>query len=170
MRAEKQCLLDEIKEKIESSKGFIVANYRGLTAMQFRAFRDKLVEQGGEFEVVQKRVFMKALQASSRSVSLKEMTGHVGVIFAYKDIISLAKDTIKYSSENEDAISFLVGHIDGEYYAAEEIETLTKLPSLAQLRSQVLGLFGATCSQMVGSCQAVLSSVLFCLEGKVNKE
>lgn len=170
MREEKQLLLDEVKEKIESSKGFIITRYASFTAPRAREFRDKMAEIGGEFEVVKKRVFIKAAEICGIKLDLSSLGGHVGVIFAHEDTTQLAKTALKYGEENDNAIAILGGRIDGEAYSGSDVEAIAKLPGLAELRAQILGLFEAPMAQTVGSIQAVLTSVLYCLEEKSKKE
>lgn len=170
MRAEKQLLLDEIKEKIEGSKGFIIARYQGFTAGRSRKFRDYVAEVGGEFEIVRKRIFLKAAKASGYEINLDDLEGHIGIVFAYEDATRIAKSTVKYGDDNEKSVAVLGGHIEGEYCSAEEVEAIAKLPSLPELRAQILGLFEAPMSQTVGALQAVLTCVLYCLEEKSKKD
>lgn len=170
MREEKQLLLDEVKEKIENSKGFIITRYASLTAFRAREFRDKMAEIGGEFEVVKKRVFMKAAETCGIKIDLETLSGHVGVIFAQDDTTQIAKAAVKYGEANENAIALLGGRIEGESCSAEDVEAIAKLPGLSELRAQVLGLFEAPMAQTVGALQAALTSILYCLEEKSKKE
>ena len=169
MRAEKQFLLDEIKEKIEGSNGFIVARYQGFSPAQSREFRDSVAELGGEFEVVKKRVFVKA--ASTMGIEFEDASfeGHVGVLFANDDATALAKSAVKYGEQNDDAISVLGGHMDGQLMSAEEVVAVAKLPGINELRAQIVGLLQAPMSQTVGAMNAALTAVLHCLEEKSKK-
>lgn len=169
MRAEKQLLLDEIKEKIEGSNGFILARYQNFTAARARAFRDHVAEVGGEFEVVRKRVFIKAALEKGIEIDVSGLEGHVGIVFAHDDVTSVAKSTVKYGDDHDKSVAVLGGHIEGEFCSAEEVEAIAKLPSLNELRAQLLGLFEAPMSQTVGAIQAVLTCVLYCLEEKSKK-
>lgn len=169
MRAEKQFLLDEIKEKIDSSKGFIVASYKDFDASKARAFRDQVAEVGGEFEVVRKRVFIKAAQSAGIELDSTLFEGHVGVVFANEDTTRLAKSTVKYSEDNNEAISVLTGQIDGEVVSKEDITALAKLPSLEELRAQIVGLLQAPMAQTVGAMNQALTAVLVCMEEKGKK-
>lgn len=170
MRAEKQLLLDEITDKIEGSKGFIIASYSDFSAARAREFRDTVAESGGEFEVVRKRVFAKAAAASGLQIDVEALKGHVGIIFAESDASQVAKATVKYGDANGKAVAVLGGQIEGEYCTAEEVEAIAKLPSLPELRAQILGLFEAPMSQTVGTLQAALASILYCLEEKSKKD
>src|SRR5690625_2274873 len=166
MRAEKQLLLDEIKEKIEESSGFVIAKYQNFSAMRAREFRDHVAEVGGEFEVVRKRVFIKAALEAGVELDEKALEGHVGIVFACDDVTQVVKSTVKYGDENNKAVAVLGGHIEGEFCSAEKVEAIAKLPSLQQLRAQILGLFEAPMSQTLGAIQAILTSVPYCLEEK----
>src|ERR1044071_9348759 len=99
MRAEKQLLLDEIKEKIEGSKGFVALNYQNFTAAKAREFRDKMAEVGGEFEVVRKRVFIKAAESVGIKIDAKLLTGHVGIVFAQDEPTPVVKGAVKFGEE-----------------------------------------------------------------------
>lgn len=170
MRAEKQFLLDEIKEKIEKSNGFVVACYQNFTPAQAREFRDQIAEVDGEFEVVKKRVLIKA--ASTLGIEFEDgsFEGHVGVLFASEDPLPIAKKAVKYGEDNSDAIRVLAGHMEGQVMSAEEVVAVAKLPSKDELRAQIVGLFEAPMSQTVGVMNAIMTSIMHCLEAKANKE
>lgn len=169
MRAEKQFLLDEIKEKIEKSNGFVVASYNKLTPNKARDFRDQLAEIGGEFEVVKKRVLIKA--ASTLGIQFEDgsFEGHVGVLFASEDPLPIAKKAVKYGEDNDNAIAVLAGHMDGLVMSAQEVVAVAKLPSKDELRAQIVGLLQAPMSQTVGVFNAAITSILHCLEAKSKK-
>jgi len=170
MREEKQLLLDEIKEKIETSKGFIVAQYQNLTAPRARELRHLLADAEAEFEVVRKRVFSKAVEAAGIRLIDVDLQGHIGIVFAHGDTTAAVKKVVQYGDENEKAVAVLGGIIDGTACSAEEVEAIAKLPSLNVLRAQLLGLFEAPMSQTVGALQAVMTSILYAMEEKSKKE
>lgn len=162
MRAEKQLLLDEIRDKIEGTSSFIVARYQGMTTEKARTFRDIVAQAKGEFEVVRKRVFLKAVQAAGLQLNVEILKGHIGVIFTDADPAELSKIALKYSEENEKAIQIIAGQIQGEIYSGEDLEALAKLPPLEELRAQFLGLLEAPMGQTLAVMDAVMTSVPYC--------
>lgn len=170
MREEKQLLLDEIKQKIEESKGFVIAGYKNFSAARSREFRDKMAEVGGEFEIVKKRVFIKAAETIGLKLNICDYEGHIGIVFAHQDVVSLAKNAVKFSEDNDKAVMLLGGQIDGALCNAEDVEAIAKLPGINELRAQFLGLLEAPMAQTIGAVQAVLTSILYCLEEKSKKE
>ncbi len=167
MREEKQLLLDEVKEKIEESTGFVVACYKGLNAIRVREFRDHISEAKGEFEVVRKRIFVKAAKEAGIDFDPSLLEGHIGVIFAKEDALLVLKAALKHG---EETIRFLGGRIDGEVCTAEEIEAIAKLPALPELRAQVVGLIQTVLAGPVTVMQAALTGVLCCIDEKAKKE
>jgi large subunit ribosomal protein L10 len=170
MRAEKQLLLDEVKEKIDSSNGFVIASYKGMTAQKARAFRDTVASANGDFEIVRKRVFAKAAEKVGIKLDADVLKGHVGILFAKDDALAISKIAVKYGEENEQGLKILGGMIEGTYCSGEELEAMTKLPGINELRAQLLGLFEAPMAQTVGALDAALTSLLYCLDEKSKKE
>lgn len=170
MRAEKQFLLDEIKDKIDNANGFVITRYKGFTANKAREFRDLVSNQEGEFEVVRKRVFLKALEKSGIPLKLDDLEGHVGVIFSSKDVAALTKMAVKYSDENEKALEVLGGKIDQDIYSAGDMVAISSLPGIQELRAAFLGVVEAPMRDVVSVFDAHLSGLLNCLEEKAKKQ
>ena len=91
MKEEKKLLLREVEEKITASQGFILLRYLGFTAAHSRSFRNNLSGVSAEFEVLKKKIFFKALETSGVEMDPEDSEGHLGVVFAYGDPVSAAK-------------------------------------------------------------------------------
>jgi len=169
MRAEKQLLLDEIKDKIEGSKGFVALNYQNFTSARARDFRGKMADVGGEFEVVRKRIFVKAAESLGLQFDAKQLKGHVGIVFACEDATAVVKGAVKFGEDNDKTVTVLGGHIDGAVCTAEDVEAIAKLPGLQEMRAQLLGLLEAPMAQTAQIHHAILASVLYCIEEKGKK-
>lgn len=166
MRDEKQLLLDEIKEQLDASNGFVVARYKNFGPNLSYELRTQLSEQGGLFEIVRKRVFQKALEASKMDMKVDNHEGHLGVIFSTKDTVQLAKAIYKFASDNQDVLEVVCGHFEGQNCSAAEVEQISKLPSKDEMRAQFLGMLEAPMGQTLAVIEAALTSVMHCLENK----
>lgn len=170
MRQEKQLLLNEIKEKIDSSNSFIITRYQQLEAKSITDFRRAIASKGGNFEVVKKRVFIKAAETSGITFDKDTFDGHIGIVFAGSDSIEVTKAVYAFSKENTDKVFVLAGFFDGKLYTSQDVETLSKLPGMNEMRAQLLGLLEAPMAQTLGTMDALLSSVIHCLQNKAKKE
>ena len=170
MLAEKELFLEEVKAKIDPSFGFILASYRGINANAFAGFRNRLVEAGGDFFVIKKRVFIKPAKDLNLEYNVKDLGGHVGLAFAKENFVALTKALYAFKNEHAETLSVIGGRFEGKKCSMEDVELISKLPSQNEMRAQFLGLLVAPMTQTLGAIQAVLSSVVYCFDNKANKE
>ncbi|ADZ18977.1 50S ribosomal protein L10 [Chlamydia psittaci] len=169
MKEEKKLLLQEIEEKISASQGFILLRYLGFTAAHSREFRNSLSGVSAEFEVLKKRIFFKAIQSAGFDIDSSDTSGHLGVVFAYDDAVSAAKQVLDFNKQHNDSLVFLAGRIDSANLSGKEVEAVAKLPSMKELRQQIVGLLAAPMSQVVGIMGSALSGVISCIDQKTQK-
>lgn len=170
MIKEKQLLLDEITQKIDPSVGFILTSYSTINANAMADFREKLVSAGGSFFAVKKRVFRKAAQAMDLKYELGELEGHLGLVVVEGSFLDATKALCAFSGENKEAIKILGGHFEGKKCSAGDVEQISKLPNQAEMRAQFLGLLEAPMSQTLATLEAIITSVIYCLDNKTKKE
>ena len=170
MRPEKQLLLDEIKSKMDASHGMIVTSYQQLGPQISWNLCKQLSENDSLFEVVKKRIFLKATQEMGLPFTVQELKGHVGIVFISGDVSAAAKTIFQFSKENDDIISVLTGRIDGDICSSKDLEALSKLPSKDEMRAQFLGLIESPMSQTLAVMDSLLTSIIHCLENKSKLE
>lgn len=167
MRREKQLLLDEIKDKIDASTAMIVAQYQRLAPNVSWQLRDQLAKSGSLFEVVRKRVFIKAAEKAGWKIESSELKGHVGIVFVNQDdAMPATKSLYKFSEENGDILNVLFGKIEGKMVPGQELAVLSKLPGIHEMRAMLLGLFVSPMSQMLAVLDAIMAGPLSQLEQK----
>lgn len=170
MRQEKQFLLDEVKDQIEQFSSFVIMSYVGLTANSANDFRREIAKSGGSVEVVRKRVLIKAAQAVGIALDLEALPGHIGLVFVGKDPIETTKIVFKFSQDSNQAIQVVGGRFEGQLFSGQDIEALSKLPGKDEMRSQLLSTLEAPMAQTLAVMDAILSSVVYCLENKCQQE
>lgn len=166
MRAEKQFLLDEIKEEMDGASAFVVTRYKGLTPNLSSDFRKSLQDAGGDFTVVKKRVLLKAAKAGGITLDPSLLEGHIGVVFAKEDPIPTTKALFSFAQSNEEVLEVLAGQFEGRLCSAEDVKAISMLPSQDEMRAQFLGLLEAPMSQTLSVMEALLTSIMHCLENK----
>lgn len=167
MRKEKELLLNEIKEKIDASTALIITRYDRLEPNVSWQFRDNLAKSGSLFEVVRKRVFLKAAEKAGIQIDEALLKGHVGVVFITgPDAMPSAKALFKFSEENGKFLEVLCGQLEGKIIPGSEIEMLSQLPGIDEMRATLLALFTSPLSQMLSVLEAVCSEPLSILEQK----
>ena len=161
MRKEKPLLLDEIREKIDSSKAMIVAKYDKLEPNTSWAFRGLLRSSGSQFEVVKKRLFIKATKDAGIGFDSNAFTGHIAVVFVGgEDAMPAAKTVFKFSEENGNLLQVICSHFEGRIIPGTELEELSKLPGMDEMRAILLALFMSPMSQMLSVMEAAIAGPL----------
>jgi large subunit ribosomal protein L10 len=159
MRAEKQLLLNEIKEKIDGSSAMIVARYEKLQPNPAWLLREQLAKAGGLFKVVRKKVFLRAAELSGIKIEESLLTGHVGVVFIKEsDAMPSAKALVKFSQENSDVLQVLCGQIEGKLIPGSEVMYLSSLPGINEMRAQFLALLVSPMAQTLSVIEAKIAA------------
>lgn len=169
MRKEKQFLLDEIKDQIEACGSFVLISYKGVEANKMNQFRRDVLKLNGGVEFVKKRLLIKAADSLGVSLQLGELPGHIGLVFAKEDPIDLTKFVFKFRQENDKNVEVVGGRIDGLLLNGKDVKTLSELPSKDEMRSQFLATLEAPMSHTLSVMEALISSVVYCLDNKVKE-
>lgn len=166
MKHEKQLLLDEIKAQIAQSPSYLLTQYFKLSANKANEFRREMAKIGVNFEVVRKRVLVKAAENAGIALTLDNLPGHIGIIMPKNDPIEATKAVLQYSESHDNCFQLLGGKVEGHLIGLEDMKRLAKLPAKREMQAQFLGLLEAPMSQTLAVMDALLSSVVFCLDNK----
>lgn len=170
MRPEKQFLLDDIKDRIADSKAIVLASYKRLEPNASANLRSSLAQSGGTLEVVKKRILLKAAQVAGVELDSARLQGHIAIVFANQDPVQTTKVIYQFSQENEEVLEVLGGRFEGSLCTAQDVEQISKLPSKDEMRAQFLSTLEAPMSQTLAVIEALLTSVMHCLDNKVQQE
>ncbi|MBI3236117.1 MAG: 50S ribosomal protein L10 [Chlamydiales bacterium] len=166
MRPEKQFLLDEIQEKISKAQALVIASYNKLAPNAAAGFRSNLSKVGGSLEVVRKRILIKAAAACGIQLDQDALKGHVAVFFADQDPVQTTKAIFQFCTENENTLKVLCGQFEKAMCSAQDVEQISKLPGKDEMRAQLLGTLEAPMSQTLATFEALMTSVIYCLDNK----
>jgi large subunit ribosomal protein L10 len=170
MKQEKQLLLDEIQQHIENNEAFVIMRYQKLDANRANLFRREIAKLNGNIEIVRKRLLIKAAQLTGVELNLQELPGHIGLVLAGGDPFETTKAVYRFSQENENAIEVIGGHFEGRLYNGEQVKALSLLPSKSEMQAQFLSVLEAPMSQTLAVIEAVLTSVVYCIDNKLKQE
>lgn len=138
-KARKIELIEQYDELIQNSRAIFLAEYTGMNVKQMNALRDKVYEANGAFHVTKNTLFKLALEKAEKELPENFLEGQLATGFALEEAPALAKALVDYAKEDE-KVTLRGGFLGDEFMSVEQIEALAKLPSLDQLRAQILGL------------------------------
>lgn len=170
MRKEKQYLLDEVKTYISKDPAFLLMKYEKLNANKANNFRREIVKRGGHVTMMRKRLLVKAAHENGFNLDLKQLPGHIGLIFPGNDFLEATKFTFAFSKECDSALEVIGGRFEGEVHNASSMLMLSQLPGKDEMRAQLLGVLQAPLAETLSVFEALLCSVPHCLQNMVDKK
>jgi large subunit ribosomal protein L10 len=151
-RAQKAESIETLKGVFSDAGAVVVTHNLGLTVAEMEDLRGRLRTAGGTFKVVKNRLALKALDAAEGSAHHALFKGPVGIAFA-PDAVTAAKVTAEYAKGN-DRFVIVGGFMGDKVLDAKGVDTLSKLPSLDQIRASFLGLLNTPATRVAGIVQA----------------
>jgi large subunit ribosomal protein L10 len=151
-RAQKADSIEELKGVFAESGAVVVTHYLGLTVAEMTDLRTRLRKEGAALKVVKNRLAQKAIDGAAGEAGDRLFKGPVAIAFA-KDPVAAAKVVTQYAKDNDKFT--VVGAILGDSVLNEAgVKSLATLPSLDQLRGQLIGLIQAPATKVAGVLQA----------------
>jgi large subunit ribosomal protein L10 len=147
-RAQKAESIEELKGVFAESGAVIVTHYLGLTVAEMTDLRTRLRKEGAKLKVVKNRLAQKAMDGSAGQAGDALFKGPVAIAFA-KDPVAAAKVVTDYAKAN-DKFSVVGGVLGTSVLNEEGVKSLATLPSLDQLRGQLIGLIQAPATKVAG--------------------
>lgn len=168
-KAKKEEVLKILEDKFAKAKAIYFSDYRGLTVKQVGQLRRKLRENGVDYYVAKKTL----MRLSAKNVNLPEipndiMTGPVGAVFGYDDVVLPVK-TLHTFAKNSEKLEILGGFVDGKYISKSEAMTLAELPSREELLAKLVGSMKSPISGFHGVLSGVMRSFVYALKAVSEK-
>ncbi len=165
----KEELVAQYGQILQNSSGFIVTEYRGMTMGNFNDLRNKLRDTGGSYVVTKNTLFSIALREAGWTVPEDLLVGPVATAFADGNLPGLAKLLLDFRKDHEEHFIIKGGAMPGSVLTAAEVETISKLPSLDELRAQLAGLLVQPATGLVSVLNAGTSSLVNVLHAYVQE-
>jgi large subunit ribosomal protein L10 len=152
-RAGKAESIETLKGVFADAGAVVVTHYMGLTVAEMTDLRIRLRKEGAALKVVKNSLAQKALNGAAGEGGDALFKGPVAIAFG-PDPVSAAKVVTQYAKENEkfSVIGGLLGQTTILDKAA--VSSLATLPSLDQIRAQLIGLLNAPATKIAGVLQA----------------
>lgn len=161
-KAQKQKIIEDLKEKIARQKIIIFADFTGLKVKDLSNLRKKLKKEGNEFKVAKKTLLGLVFKNAGLKIDFKELKGEIAAIFGYKDEISSAKTVYQFTVANTN-LKILGGIFEKNFIATEKIMELAKLPTKEDLLSRLVGSISAPISNFVNVLEGNIKGLIYIL-------
>lgn len=141
-RERKEELVEQYVDLLNQSRAIFIAEYSGVTVSQLENLRSEVRNVDGAFHVTKNSLLRLALEKSGQEIPDELLLGQIAAGFALGELPAMAKTLVKFADDS-DKFSLRGGLMDGTVLTADAIEAMAKLPSLDELRAQIIGLINA---------------------------
>ena len=138
-KSEKEQAITELKDKLTRAKVAIVATPKDINVATITDLRKKFRAQKVEYKVVKNTLAKIAVKGTAAEVLTDLFDGPCALIMGYEDPISPAKMLQEFIEKSKGKMDIRGGVLDGKKLAAKDVQALSKMPGVPELRSMLLG-------------------------------
>lgn len=128
----------EIKEKLTSAAGVIMADYRGLTVKEMRELRTKVRAAGGEVKVYKNTLTEIAVRELALPNMDEYLQGPTAFVFAGEDPVAPAKALVDFK-KGHPVLELKGGFVQNALVDADGVKAIASLPSREELIAKIMG-------------------------------
>jgi large subunit ribosomal protein L10 len=145
----KRQIVEELIPKFQNANGFYVIDFTGVTVEDAIRLRKIFKESKVDYRVSKNSLFLRTIEAVG-GLEFPEGTfkGQTAIAFTNDDPIAASKVLFDQIKEFKKPI-FKGALIDGDFYDASKLETITKMPTREDIMSSIVGSLGAPTTGIV---------------------
>ena len=167
-RATKEARVDYLREALSSAESVILTGVSGLTVAEVSDLRGKLHEAGVNYRVVKNTLAKLAIRDGDMNVIADDFKGPTAIAWS-DDPVAPAK-ILKNFQKDLEKFEIKAGFNAGNRLDLDQIKALADLPSLDELRSQLLGTIEGVTGKLLAQVNAPASNLVGVLQAKIDKD
>lgn len=164
----KEELVAEYSKLLDTSRAVFLTEYTGLDVKEMQKLRGEVRKAEGIFRVTKNTILLYALEKAGKPAPADLLVGQLATGFALNEVPTLAKALTNFAEEVEE-FTIRFGILDDELLTAEQIEALAKLPSLDELRAQIVGLISAPAQNITSTVANGVRQIVNVLDARAKQ-
>jgi large subunit ribosomal protein L10 len=156
-RARKEELVADLNRTLSDAGLVVVTHYRGISSAEALELRRRMKEAGASFRVTKNRLTRLALAGTPYEPLEELFTGPTAIAYS-DDPVAAAKAAVGYAKSN-DKLVVVGGALRESVLDESGVKALAALPSLDELRAQLVGLISTPATRVAAVLQAPAGQV-----------
>ena len=164
-------LLGRLKEMLKETDGsFFLVNYQGLEANEEFLLRRQVTQAGGRIFVAKNTLIKIAIDQLDLPEVDEVLKGPSAVVI-YEEPVAVAKALVQFARESsKDVPQIKAGFLQGQKLSPDEVKAIAELPTLDELRAELVGVLQAPMQELVGVLEGAQREFVGLLDAYVNKQ
>lgn len=157
--------VQELKERLGTTRTAVLTEYRGLTVRQLSDLRKQLKAAAAEYAIVKNRLARIAVKDSALDPLRGHLTGPTGLVIVRQDPVGVAKALQTFARANP-ALAIKAGVVEGKLVDPQELRALADLPPKEAIRAQLIGAIQGPMTQLASLLTAAQGELVRVLEAR----
>ncbi len=145
-RMQKEALVADMRQRLESSSLVVVARQSGLTVGEVTKLRRDMRAENAEFKVLKNTLAQIAVKGTKLDGLTEMLTGPTALAYS-TDPVAAAKALVNFANKN-DKIKVVGACLDGKVLSEAQVKALATLPSLDELRGMLVAVISAPATKL----------------------
>lgn len=168
-RPDKVATVTEVRERLTSSNGALLTEYRGLTVAELARLRRSLREAGGEYRVYKNTLARRAAADLGLNDMVALLQGPTAIAFVTGDPVAVARSLRDFARSNP-ALTVKGGLLGQTLLSASEAAALADVAPRDVLLAQLAGAMAAPLVQLAGLLQALPRNLAYGLKALIDQK
>ena len=162
-------LVAQYADLIKRSPALFMAEYSGMDVKAMSELRTRVYDANGALYVTKNTLLQLALQQADRPAPADFLNGQLATGFALDEVPAMAKALVDYAKAQEN-FTLKGGLLGSNFLTVSQIEALADLPSLPEVRAQLLGLISAPARNVASVIASGMRQVVNVIDAYAKKE
>jgi large subunit ribosomal protein L10 len=167
-RPEKVAVVTEVRERLSSSNGALLTEYRGLKVSDLAALRRSVGDAGGEYRIFKNTLVRRAAAELGLDDLEPMLVGPTAVAFVDGDAVAVAKALRDFARTNPN-LTIKGGLLGTSVLSAADAGALADVAPREVILAQLAGALAAPLQKMAGLLQALPRNFAYGLSALVEK-
>lgn len=161
IRAQKEVLVEKLLSELKDSRVSLIISYAKLHMKANDDLRTKAFEQNGKIKMISNTLLALILKKLGREMEIPSK--QLGIAYGFEDEVVAAKTLVAFGKETS-SLEVIGGWIDGNFFDAAQVKTLSSLPGKTELQAQLVGRLGGLISSLAYSLNYPIQKFAFVVE------
>ena len=168
-RPEKVAVVDEVRERLSSSNGALLTEYRGLKVSDLAALRRAIGDAGGEYRIYKNTLVRRAAAELDLTELDPLLVGPTAIAFVDGDAVAVAKVLRDFARTNPN-LTIKGGLLGTTVLNAADAGALADVAPREVILAQLAGAFAAPLQKMAGLLQALPRNFAYGLSALIDQK
>jgi large subunit ribosomal protein L10 len=157
-RAQKAAAIEEIADQIKESEAVFAVDYRGISVPQAAELRTALRGADSTFRITKNTLTERAADQAGAEALKEHLEGPTALTLVRGDAASAAKAIADFTKANG-ILTFKGGWMDGAPLTADEILSISRLPSREVLHGRLVGMIASPLTGLAAGLSNLISGL-----------